>query len=48
MDDIPHPQKKMLVLELGENCDSCIFAGAARRAWPDSKLILCGFVCEFV
>ena len=24
------------------------FAGAARRAGPDSMLILCQFVCEFV
>ena len=25
-----------------------VFAGAARRAWPDSMLILCEFVSEFV
>ena len=25
-----------------------IVAGAAHRAGPDSKLILCGFFCEFV
>ena len=37
-----------LVCGVGEGIGCCgIFAGAARRAGPDSKLILCEFVCEF-